>query len=226
MEEMFKNIDLNNPVRLQIPLKEEDVLKLKLGDVVYLDGCVWTCRSLWHKRVIDQGVEPPIDIRNEYNVLMHCGPTIKQEGDKYTIVAAVPTASLRYATWTEKVLERFGPKAIIGKAGMQDYMAKQFAKHKAVYLLGVGNWIGAWYANRIKRVKEVHWLDMGLPEATWVFEAQEFGPFLVAIDTNGNSLYTDINKKIYQNVDILSKEIGHEIVMKRVGEVSITEEIL
>jgi len=226
MGDIFDNIDLTKTVRLKTPLQEEDVLKLKLGDVVYLDGFVWTCRSLWHKRAIDQGVEPPIDIRNQYNVMMHCGPTVKKEGDNYTIVAAVPTASLRYATWTQRVLEKFGVKAIIGKAGMQDYVAKEFGKNKAVYLLGVGNWIGSWYANRIKRVREVHWLDMGMPEATWVFEVEEFGPFLVAIDTNGNSLYTDINKKIYQRVGALSKEIGHEIVMKRVGEVSITEEIL
>lgn len=226
MKDIFEHIDLSKSVRLQTPLKDEDVKQLKLGDVVYLDGFIWTCRSLWHKRAIDQGVEPPIDIRNKYNVLMHCGPTIKKEGDKYTIVSAVPTASLRYATWTAQVFERFGPKAIIGKAGMQDYIAREFAKHKAVYLLGVGNWIGSWYANRIKEVKEVHWLDLGMPEATWVFEAREIGPFLVAIDTQGKSLYTDINREIYKRVAALNEKIDYEIVMRRVGEVGITEEIL
>jgi tartrate dehydratase beta subunit/fumarate hydratase class I family protein len=34
-------------------------------------------------------------------------------------------------------------------------------------------------------VLDVYWLDLGIPETVWVFEVEDFGPLVVAIDSNG-----------------------------------------
>ncbi|MCK5309433.1 MAG: fumarate hydratase C-terminal domain-containing protein, partial [Thermoplasmata archaeon] len=53
-------------------------------------------------------------------------------------------------------------------------------------------------------VKAVYYLDeLGMPEAVWVFEAKDFGPLIVSMDSNGHSLYDDVNSKTKENLERL-----------------------
>lgn len=74
----------------------------------------------------------------------------------------------------------------------------------------------SFYARQIIRVKAVHWLDLGLPEAIWVLEMKEFGPLLVTMDSHGRSLYDELGieenlKKIYTEKGIDLK--GYPVVI-------------
>jgi len=57
-----------------------------------------------------------------------------------------------------------------------------------VYLAFPGG-CGALAARAVEEVKEVHWLDLGPPEAMWVLGVRGFGPLVVAVDSRGGDLY-------------------------------------
>ncbi|WP_461866299.1 FumA C-terminus/TtdB family hydratase beta subunit [Thermococcus sp.] len=164
--------------KLTTPLSQKDILKLRAGDVVYLSGVIYTARDMAHRRIIELG--PPVDL--EGAVIYHCGPVVRETGNSYEIVSAGPTTSARMNSYLEEILS-LGIRGIIGKGGMNP----EPFKGRAVYFAFTGG-AGALAAKSIKRVIDVFWLDLGVPEAIWVLEVEDF-PLLVAIDPHGNSLY-------------------------------------
>ncbi len=174
-------------MELKTPLKVEDVLKLKVGDTVYVTGEIFTARDEAHARALEymeEGKELPFSFDGA--VVYHCGPLVKKDGE-WKVVSAGPTTSARMNPFTPKILEKVSCMAIIGKGGMSDDVVEAM-RDKAVYLAFTGG-AGALAAQRIKRVKDVIWEDLGMPEAVWIFEVEKFGPCIVAIDAHGRSLY-------------------------------------
>ena len=55
---------------LKTPLTEEDVTQLKIGDVVYVTGDAFTCRSRLHRWVLDEGHELP-EAGKQRDLLIH-----------------------------------------------------------------------------------------------------------------------------------------------------------
>ncbi len=174
-------------MELKTPLKVEDILKLKVGDTVYVTGEIFTARDEAHARALEfmeEGKELPFSF--EGAVVYHCGPLVKRNGE-WKVVSAGPTTSARMNPFTPKILEKVNCMAIIGKGGMSGDVVEAM-RGKAVYLAFTGG-AGALAAQRIKRVKDVIWEDLGMPEAVWIFEVEKFGPCIVAIDAHGRSLY-------------------------------------
>ena len=58
---------------LEIPLKDSDVAGLALGDLLYLSGHAFTCRSRLQRYVFDEGHRLPFSTEQR-NVLVHSGP--------------------------------------------------------------------------------------------------------------------------------------------------------
>ena len=102
---------------LQAPLKEEDVTQLKLGDLVYISGMIFTCRSRLHRYIFDEGHEMPEATKGE-NVLIHVGPVIIKEDDKWKLMSFMPTSSIRFEKWGAKSVDKWNLRAIIGKTTM------------------------------------------------------------------------------------------------------------
>ena len=179
-------------VRLNTPVTQEDLQGLELGNVVYLDGIVYTGREGLYNRIITEGVEPPVDLKELTNVTFHCSPAASVNDDgSFNMGAVTATASFRFAKWLTQWFEISGVKIIIGKGGMseEDYK-KYFVPNDAIYLTTVGYGTGALLGRGIKRVQAAHWLeDLGIAQAMWVLEVENFGPFLVESDLNGNSLF-------------------------------------
>lgn len=174
-------------MELKTPLKVDVVLKLKVGDTVYVTGEIFTARDEAHARALEymeEGKELPFSFDGA--VVYHCGPLVKKDGE-WKVVSAGPTTSARMNPFTPKILEKVSCMAIIGKGGMSDDVVEAM-RDKAVYLAFTGG-AGALAAQRIKRVKDVIWEDLGMPEAVWIFEVEKFGPCIVAIDAHGRSLY-------------------------------------
>lgn len=176
---------------LLTPLDEEDIKKLVTGDVVYLSGIVYTARDEAHAHILeldDRNEELPFDL--EGAAIYHCGPLmVKEDEGKWKAVAAGPTTSARMAGMTPKLLERHAVRALIGKGGMQGVAAA--LKGKCVYLAYTGG-CAALAAGSIKKVRSVHWPQLGMPEAVWELEVEHFGPLVVGIDAHGNDLFEKV----------------------------------
>lgn len=179
--------DLLTEHHLKTPLSHEDVQKLALGDVVFLSGRVYTARDKAHALMRQKG--SPVSL--EGAALYHCGPLIR-EG---RVLSAGPTTSARMARYTEEIL-RLGVRAIIGKGGVP----REPFRNRAVYLAFPGG-CGAAAAQQLK-VAGVHLQELGMAESFWVFEAESFGPMIVAIDTHGNDLYQDVRRSAIERTKI------------------------
>ncbi len=196
---MGKPGDKLKKVRLTTPVSAEAIAKLEIGSVVTLDGCIYTGREGVYKRILDDGTTPPVDLAALSNVNFHCSPAAAVRDDgSYRVGAVTATASFRFAKWLPRWFEVSGARVIIGKGGMsaEDYK-NIFVPAGAVYLTTVGYGTGALLGRGIKHVKAAHWLDdLGIAQAMWVFEVENFGPFLVESDLQGNSLFEQANAQI------------------------------
>ena len=169
-------------VRLETPLTEADVRGLKVGDVVLLDGIVFTGRDAVHKYLHEGGELDAI----RGGVIYHCGPVVLEENGKHRVVAAGPTTSIREEPYQADIIERFGIKAVIGKGGMGPRTQKACQEHGCVYLHGIGG-AAQIYARCIQRILGVSLEQFGSPEAVWELEVRNF-PAVVTIDSHGNNL--------------------------------------
>jgi len=182
--------------KFKTPISEEDVRKLKVNDVLYVTGTIVTARDAAHKKALEQFKQgKPLPINLEGLAVFHCGPIVKKEGDKWVVVAAGPTTSTRMDQFEDEFIEAFKVRVVIGKGGMGKKTTDAMQKHGAVYGAFTGG-AGVLAAKAVKNVKTVEWLqDLGMPEALWVFEVEEFGPLTVAIDSHGNNLFEEVKKK-------------------------------
>ena len=170
----------------KIPISNDDIKKLCVGDIVYVSGTVFTARDEAH-RVMLKKDSPPFDLK--HMVLYHCGPLMKKTDDGWKVISAGPTTSSRMELFEDRFIEKFGINFIIGKGDMGKNTQKALQKYICVYASYTGG-AGALAADKIIDVKDVYYLkEFGMAEAVWIFEVKDFGPLVVAMDANGNSIY-------------------------------------
>lgn len=207
---------------LQIPLSESDVRQLRIGDIVYLDGKIHTGRGLVYQHVLEQGNDPPIDVAHVSNVQMHAAPAaVEDSPGHYRLSSIQATASFRYWKWVPDYVRRFGIRAIIGKAGMDTKVYREiFAVTGTVFLTTVGYGVAALYGRAVRNVDAVFWQnELGLPEAMWVIDVDNFGPFIVDGDTTGASLAEQNLAAVNKNFSRAYADLPQHI-LKRIGEIS------
>ncbi len=191
---------------IDLPAAGEDIARLEIGSVVYLTGVVYTAREGVYQKVLDKGEPLPVDLGAISNVNFHCSPAaaVTQDG-QYNVGAVTATASFRFSKWMGSWLDLTGTRIVIGKGGMpHDDYAKTMVPHGAIYLTTVGYGTGALLGRGIKRVRDVFWLDeLGIAQALWLFDVENFGPFIVESDSQGNSLFHEHGKQINANIDAL-----------------------
>jgi fumarate hydratase subunit beta len=195
--------------KLKTPISEEDARKLKVNDVLYISGTMVTARDAAHKKALELIKKgKPLPIKLEGLAVFHCGPIIKKEDDKWVAVAAGPTTSSRMDQFEDEFIKNFKVRVVIGKGGMGKRTADAMQKYGAVYGAFTGG-AGVLAAKCIKNVKTVEWLpDLGMPEALWVFEVEEFGPLTIAIDSHGNNLYEEVDKKAEESLKKIYEKLG------------------
>lgn len=193
---------------LRTPLQEEDVRKLKVGDVIYLTGIVVTARDAAHRRMIEylrEGKPFPIDLKG--GAIYHCGPVVEKVNDEWRVVSGGPTTSTRMELYEADIIKYFGVRLIIGKGGMGSKTAQACKEFGAVYTTFTGG-AGVLAANAIKRVVKAEWLDLGIPEALWVLDVENFGPLLVTIDTTGRNLTEEVVERAKRKREEILKKLG------------------
>jgi len=194
--------------RLKTPLSESDARSLKAGETVYIDGIVYTGRDEVHIHALEyaeKGKTVPVDFKG--SALFHCGPIMRKVGEKWEVVAAGPTTSSRMNSLEPQFIEKFRPGAVIGKGGMSQPTVDAMKKFGCVYLAITGG-AAVLAAKGIKDVKGVEWYELGMPEAIWIMEADNFGPLTVAIDAHGNNLFADVGAKVKDNEAKVRQKLG------------------
>ncbi|MEM3623149.1 MAG: FumA C-terminus/TtdB family hydratase beta subunit [Candidatus Bathyarchaeia archaeon] len=194
--------------KLKTPISEEEIRKVKVNDVLYITGTIVTARDQAHRRALEyfkQGKALPINL--EGLAVFHCGPVVGKEGDKWVAVAAGPTTSTRMDIFEDEFIKNFKVRVVIGKGGMGKKTTDAMAKYGAVYGAFTGG-AAILAAKAIKNVKSVEWLDLGTPEALWIFEVENFGPLAVAIDSHGNNIFLDVAKKVEENKQKIYQKLG------------------
>ncbi|MGI9484690.1 MAG: fumarate hydratase C-terminal domain-containing protein [Geminicoccaceae bacterium] len=215
-------------IRLSTSPVPAALAELKIGDVVYLDGVVYTAREGVYQKVVDDGASLPSGLVDLSAANFHCSPAaVQHEDGSFEMGAVTATASFRFSKWIGPWFEASGCKLIIGKGGMSvDDYKKHFVPNGAVYLTTVGYGTGALLGRGVKRVQALHWREqLGLAQAIWVIEVENFGPFIVESDLDGNSLFERENAKIAANLAKVY-EGTRPAVLKRFGETDDREDEL
>ena len=216
-------------IKLSTNPSNKELSSLELGDIVYLDGTVYTAREGVYIEILEKGNSLPLNLPLEKAANFHCSPAATQYKDgSFNLGAVTATASFRFSKWIGRWLEISGSKLIIGKGGMsvQDYK-KFFVPNGAIYLTTVGYGTGALLGRGVKSVKDLHWKkELGIAQAMWVLEVENFGPFIVESNFKGESLFERENAKISEKIK-KAYEDTRPAVLKRFGETNDrTEELI
>jgi len=194
--------------KLKTPISEEQIRKLKVNDVLYVTGTVVTARDQAHRRALEYFKEgKPLPLNLEGLAVFHCGPVVAKQGEKWIAVAAGPTTSTRMDIFEDEFIKNFKVRVVIGKGGMGKKTTDAMQKHGVVYGAFTGG-AAVLAARAIKNVRGVEWFDLGVPEAMWIFEVEEFGPLAVAIDSHGNNLFTDVQKTVEESRQKIYQKLG------------------
>jgi len=174
---------------IRTPVSSEDLKDIKIGDVIYLNGHIITCRDVAHRRLIEYGRELPVDLNG--GAIFHAGPIVRKiegEENKYEMVSVGPTTSMRMEKFEKEFIEKTGVKVIVGKGGMGAETEDGCRENKAIHcVFPAGCAVIA--AETVEEIEDAHWMDLGMPETLWVCRVKEFGPLIVSIDAEGNNLF-------------------------------------
>lgn len=194
--------------KLKTPISEEDVRKLKVNDVIFITGTMVTARDSAHKRALEFfKEEKPLPIDLQGLAVFHCGPIVRKEDEKWTVIAAGPTTSTRMDIFEDEFIKAFKVRVVIGKGGMGKRTTEGMKKYGAVYGAFTGG-AAVLAAKAIKNVRGVEWFDLGMPEALWILDVEEFGPLIVAIDTHGNNLFENVQREVEGNKQKIYERLG------------------
>ena len=197
-------VEMRNGKKVLItPVSAEDLEDIKVGDIVYLDGSMTTCRDVARRRLVEEGRELPVDVRN--NAIFHAGPIIRPlENDKFEMVSVGPTTSMRMEKFEYEFVKLTGVRVIIGKGGMKENTERACKEFGAIHcVFPAGNAVVA--ATEVEEIVRAEWRDLGMPETLWNCRVKEFGPLIVSIDEENKVIFNQKKDAAYEKI---SKEVG------------------
>jgi fumarate hydratase class I len=192
---------------VKIPISDETIRSLKVGDPVALTGVMVTGRDTVHKWLIETFIKKTRQAQGDdlevyaalkpllkCGIIYHCGPVVSGLDTKeYKFVAAGPTTSIREEPYQADVMKHFDLKGVIGKGGMGPKTLKGCQDVPGVYFHAIGG-AATLIAQSVTKVLGVYKLDFGVPEAMWVIEVKKF-PAVVTMDAHGGSLHAVVEER-------------------------------
>ena len=187
---------------LTFPISDpQQILQLRAGDEVTVQGHVVGIRDRTQIRIFDQGIPPPLELAGA--MLLHTAPNVRKLADgRYEKICIGTTTSARMVRFTEPLGRQYGVRAICGKGGFPDEAIEPMQRHGMVYLAIVGG-AAALETTQIEAIEDVAWEDL-MPECLWNFRVNNFGPLTVGIDAHGNSLYHDVQTRAQAKLEELN----------------------
>ncbi len=188
---------------ITIPISDETIRSLHVGEPVELSGIMMTGRDAVHKWMSETFIKktrlPQGDDLQVYEairkyldqgVLYHCGPVVAGLDTKqYKFVAVGPTTSTREEPYQADVMKHFNIRGVIGKGGMGPKTLKGCMETPGVYFHAIGG-AASFLAQTVQRVLGVYKLEeFGVPEAMWIIEVKNF-PAVVTMDSHAQSKHS------------------------------------
>lgn len=170
--------------KITTPLNDETIKSLKVGDIVYITGTIYTARDAAHKRLvelIDKGEKLPFDF--EGNIVYYAGPSPNRP--EFVIGSIGPTTSTRMDAYSSALIAK-GLKGMIGKGLRSKEVKDAIKEYTGVYFAAIGG-AAALISKAVKKVEIVAFEDLGT-EAIRKLEVLDF-PVIVAIDSEANDIY-------------------------------------
>lgn len=196
---------------LKTPIASKELEDLKIGDIVYLDGLLVTCRDVAHRRVVSGKRELPISLQG--GAIFHAGPIVrlkKGSDSEYEMVSIGPTTSMRMESFEKEFIEKTGVKILIGKGGMGPKTAEGCKSNKAIHCIYPAG-CAVLAATQVEEIEDHYWDELGMPETLWCCRVKEFGPLIVSIDTNGGSLLENNQKNFVEKKNRELAEIAAQV---------------
>ncbi len=182
----------------------QEILKLRAGDEVTVQGHVIGIRDRTQIRIFDQGQVPPMDLSGAF--LLHTAPNVRKVGEgRYEPICIGTTTSARMVRFTEPLGREYGVRAICGKGGLPDEAIEPMQRLGMAYFAIVGG-ATALETTQIEEIEEVAWEEL-MPECLWKFRVKEFGPLIVGIDAHGGSVYREVQAAARQKLEELYARI-------------------
>jgi fumarate hydratase subunit beta len=192
---------------INIPISDNIIRDLSVGEPVSLNGVMVTGRDTAHKWMIETFIrktrEPSGEDLQVYEalkpilnggIIYHCGPVVSGLDTKqYKFVAAGPTTSIREEPYQAEVMKHFNLKGVIGKGGMGPKTLKGCEDVPAVYFHAIGG-AATLIAQSVIKVLGVYKYEFGVPEAIWVIEVKDL-PVVVTMDAHGHSLHKGVEEQ-------------------------------
>jgi fumarate hydratase subunit beta len=183
-------------IRIETPLTEETVERLRAGDRVLISGVLYTARDAAHKRMVEalqRGEPPPFDLKGQ--IIYYVGPTPPKPGQ--VIGSAGPTTAIRMDKYVEPLLQ-LGLKGMIGKGYRSPQVKGLLVKYKAVYFAAVGG-VAVLLAKAIKSSEVIAYEDLGT-EAIRRLVVEDF-PVIVANDIYGGDIFEE-GRRRFARIDL------------------------
>ncbi len=189
---------------LQSPFSEEEIRKLRAGDIVYFDGLLFGIRDLTQIYMFDQHHEPPVSLAGA--ACIHTAPSLRKVDGKWEKICVGTTTSTRMDRFTPELIGKYGVRAIIGKGGLYQGSLEAMQKFGAVYLAIVGG-AAALETKQIEEIEAVYWEHLH-PEALYQFRVKNFGPLTVAMDSHGRHLYEEVKAEALKRLPGIYEKLG------------------
>jgi L(+)-tartrate dehydratase beta subunit len=183
---------------LHMPCTEADIRTLRVGDHVTLQDTLFGIRDATQIHMFDHGRRTRMDLRGQ--AVIHTAPNVRKVEKRgtndsgYEAVCIGTTTSDRMERFTRPLMEREGVRIIIGKGGLRKGSLDAFRELGGCYLAIIGG-TAALETTWIEAIEDVDLDDLN-PESLWKFRIKDFGPLLVAMDSQGGSLYAEVQKKV------------------------------
>jgi L(+)-tartrate dehydratase beta subunit len=176
------------------PVAEAEIRALRVNDTVTLNGTLYGIRDATQIHMFDRGRKTRFDLAG--HAVIHTAPNVRKVEPSaahpagYAPVCIGTTTSARMERFTRPLMSQYGVRMIVGKGGMLADSLQAFAELGGVYLAIVGG-AAALETTWVEQIEAVDLDDLN-PESLWRFRVKGFGPLLVAMDSHGASLYTEL----------------------------------
>lgn len=180
-------------IKINTPFTDELIKGLKMGDMLYISGIIYTARDAAHKKMcelINENKALPFDF--EGATIYYAGPCPAKPGKPIGSVG--PTTSGRMDLYSPQLIEK-GLKVMIGKGLRNEEVINSIVKHCGLYLAAIGG-AAALMAKCVKTVEIIAFEELGT-EAVRRMEVENL-PVIVAIDAYGNNMY-EVGRKEFAN---------------------------
>ena len=189
---------------LATPISDAEVRRLRVNDTVTLNRTLYGIRDATQIHMFDRGRKTRFDLRG--HAVIHTAPNVRKTAAGYEPICVGTTTSDRMERFTRPLMQQYGVRLIIGKGGLREDSLKSFGEMGGAYLAIIGG-TAALETTWIEAIEDVDLDDLN-PESLWKFRVNGFGPLLVAMDSHGGSLYSEVKTAAQQKRAEALKRLG------------------